>query len=111
MKSKNTKKFWVRKIFALRKEKGEFDSLVREMRLHDREFFFKMFRMNPIQLGELTRLVGRSAEKIAHQYAYLRHQLHPDWSGFLFASEIREKLNSFQLFCEENSFRRELAKC
>ena len=34
MKLKNTKRFWVRKWFALRKDKGEFNNLVREMRLH-----------------------------------------------------------------------------
>ncbi len=57
-KIKNKKRFWVRKIFAQRKEKGEYNNLVREMRLYDHEFFFKMFRMSPSQLEELTILVA-----------------------------------------------------
>ena len=55
---KNKKRFWVRKIFAQRKEKGEYNNLVREMRIHDHEFFFKMFRMSPSQLEDITKLVA-----------------------------------------------------
>ena len=48
----------MRKIFAQRKEKGEYNNLVREMRIHDHEFFFKMFRMSPSQLEDITKLVA-----------------------------------------------------
>ena len=44
--------------FRPTKEKGEFNNLVREMRLHDHEFFFNMFPMSPTQLEELTKLVA-----------------------------------------------------
>ena len=53
MKSKNTNRFWVRKIFPLRKEKGEFTNLVREMRLHDHEFFLKCFEWAQSNLRSL----------------------------------------------------------
>ena len=46
-------RFWVRMIFAERKEKGEYNDFVREMGLPDHEFFFKMFRMTPSQLEEV----------------------------------------------------------
>ena len=55
---KYRKMFWVRRMFAERKEKGEYTTLVREMRLHDHEFPFKMFRMTPSQLEELTNWVA-----------------------------------------------------
>ena len=55
---KNTKRFWVRRIFAERQEKGEYNNLVRETRLHDHEFFFKLFRMTPSQLEKLTEWVA-----------------------------------------------------
>lgn len=57
-KAKYLKKYWVRDIFASRKIKGEYYNLVREMRLHDHEFFYKMFRMSPPQLEELTKLIA-----------------------------------------------------
>ena len=55
---KNTKRFWARKIFAQRKEKGECNNLVQEMRIHDHEFLFKMFLMSPSQLEDLTKPVA-----------------------------------------------------
>ena len=42
------KLFWVRKLYAERLQKGEFHLLVRDLRLHDHEYFFKYFRMSPI---------------------------------------------------------------
>ena len=35
------KRFWVRKLSAERLQKGEFHLLVRDLRLHDHEYFFK----------------------------------------------------------------------
>ena len=53
-----SKKVWVRRVFAERKEKGAYNNLVREIRLHDHEFFFKMLRTTPSQLEELTTWVA-----------------------------------------------------
>ena len=52
------KRFWVRKIFKERKEKGEYHVLVKEAKLFDYELFFKMFRMLPPKFEELLKLVG-----------------------------------------------------
>ena len=41
------KRFWVQKLHAERLQKGEFHLLVRDLRLHDHEYFFKYFRMSP----------------------------------------------------------------
>ena len=57
-KRRYRKKVWVRRIFAERKEKGAYSNLVREIRLHDHDYFFKMFRMTPSQLEELTTWVA-----------------------------------------------------
>ena len=47
LKRKYKKRFWVRKIFQDRQEKGEFHTLVQEMKLFDHEYFFRCFRMTP----------------------------------------------------------------
>ena len=49
------RRFWVRKIYAEREEKGEFHTLILEMKLGDHEMFFKQFRMLPSKLEELLR--------------------------------------------------------
>ena len=41
-------RMWVRKIFAERKQKGEFHLLVRDLKLHDDEYFLKYFSINTI---------------------------------------------------------------
>ena len=38
------KKFWVRDLFQARNELGHFHTLVQEMKLKDREYFFRYFR-------------------------------------------------------------------
>ena len=38
------KRMWVRKILRERKQKGKFHLLIKELRLHDHEYFFKYFR-------------------------------------------------------------------
>ena len=43
LKRKKRKRFWVRKVYEERLEKGEFHLLVRDLRLHDHEYFFKRF--------------------------------------------------------------------
>ena len=39
-KEKRTSRFWVRDIYKLRKERGEFHCLVKEAALFDHEYFF-----------------------------------------------------------------------
>ena len=45
--------FWVRPIFRVRKLKGEFHTLILEMKIFDSGCFFKQFRMTPTKLEEL----------------------------------------------------------
>ena len=40
-KKKRKYGFWVREIYKKRKEQGVFSNLLRELRLDDREYFFK----------------------------------------------------------------------
>lgn len=40
-KLKRKHRFWVRDIYKKRKEQGIFSNLLRELRLGDREYFFK----------------------------------------------------------------------
>lgn len=57
-KKKKARRFWVRKIYLERKTKGEYHLLVNDMRLFDREFFFRQFRMTPTKLEELLSYVA-----------------------------------------------------
>ena len=43
----------VRPIFRERKFKGEFHTLIQDLKLFDLEYFFKQFRMTPTKLEEL----------------------------------------------------------
>ena len=52
------KRFWVRRIFMERETKGAFNLLVKDMALHDHEYFFKFFRMSPTKYEELLKLVA-----------------------------------------------------
>ena len=40
-KKKERKKKWVRELFCKREEKGAFNNLIQEMKLADRESFFR----------------------------------------------------------------------
>ena len=51
-KEKRTSRFWVWDIYKLRKERGEFHSLVKEAALFEHEYFFKLFRMTPRRLDK-----------------------------------------------------------
>ena len=55
---KKKRRFWVRRIFEERKTKGEFHTLVADMKLFDHEYFQKQFRMSPTKLEELLRWVA-----------------------------------------------------
>ena len=46
IKKKRKKRYWMRKIFQEREEKSLFTTLVKDLQLFDREYFFKNFRMN-----------------------------------------------------------------
>ena len=52
------KRFWVRKLSAERLQKGEFHLLVRDLRLHDHEYFFKYVWMSPTVFEELLSFVS-----------------------------------------------------
>ena len=52
------KRMWVRKILRERKQKGKFHLLIKELRLHHREYFFKYFRMSPSKYEELLNFVA-----------------------------------------------------
>ena len=58
MCNKYKKRFWVRKLFQHRRTHGEFNNLVRELKLHDHELFFKQFRMDPSQMEEVLKWVA-----------------------------------------------------
>ena len=54
------KRMWVREIFQTRSTKGEYHSLIAEMRLGDHESFYKYFHMTPQRFSHLLSLVGPS---------------------------------------------------
>ena len=60
---KYRKRFWIRKVYNEREEKGEYHLLVKELRLQDAEYFFQCFRMSPAIFEELLSLVGMSLKK------------------------------------------------
>ena len=41
-KQAKSKRFWVRDIFRARAQQGEYNNLVRELRLGDRELYFRL---------------------------------------------------------------------
>ena len=57
-KQKAKKSAWVRKIFEVRTKKGEFHLLVRDLRLHDHQYFFRCFRMSPSTFEELLSFIA-----------------------------------------------------
>ena len=63
---KYRKRFWVRQIYAERKEKGEYHTLVREAMLFDSDLFFRLFRMTPSKFEEL---LGFCAPRITRKKA------------------------------------------
>ena len=57
------RKFWVRPIFRERKLKGEFHTLIQDLKLFDSEYFFKQFRMTPTKLEDVLSWVAPKIEK------------------------------------------------
>ncbi|XP_065675624.1 uncharacterized protein LOC136091841 [Hydra vulgaris] len=84
-KEKNKKRFWVRKVYAERLQKGEFHLLVQDFRLHDQEYFFKYFRMSPTTNEELLSFV---APVIVKQRTTMRDPVSPSESYRISASTI-----------------------
>ena len=67
---KEKRRFRVRSIFAERQTKGEFHTLVADMKLFDHEYFQKQFRMSPTRLEELLgwitpRIINNSEKRQA----------------------------------------------
>ena len=71
---KYKKRFWVRRIYADRREKGEFSLLVKDLMLHDHEYFFRYFRMSPSCFEELLAMV---APKITKTSTKMREPIRP----------------------------------
>ena len=55
---KRSHRFWVRRFLKKREEKGAFNSLIPELRMFDREYFYRYLRMSPERLEHLLTLVG-----------------------------------------------------
>ena len=55
--NKYKKRYWIRKLNLDRKQKGEYNILVKDLKLFDHELFFRYFRMSPTILEELLSWV------------------------------------------------------
>ena len=62
-RKKYKKRFWIRRIYAERQQKGEFHLLVKELNMFDHEYFFQCFRMSPGLLDKLLSWVGPHIKK------------------------------------------------
>ena len=51
------------KIFAERKEKGVYEVIVKEARLMDEKFIFRMFRISPAKFEERLKMTASSITK------------------------------------------------
>ena len=60
---KKKRRFWVRRIFEERQTKGEFHTVVADLKLFDHEYFQKQFRMSPTKLGWLAPIITKNSEK------------------------------------------------
>ena len=56
----------MRQIFEEREKKGEFHTLIADMKLFDHEYFYKQFRMTPQKLEELLSWIGPLDYKKIH---------------------------------------------
>ena len=84
VKNKRKKRYWIRKIFQEREEKSLFTTLVKDLQLFDREYFFKNFRIDTrtfedllswvapiIQKSSLRRSTATPAERLCVTLRYL----------------------------------------
>ena len=56
-------RFWLRKIYSERKQKGEFKTLVKDLPLHDGFFFFNYFRVSHTIFEELLTWIAPYIQK------------------------------------------------
>ena len=63
-RQRRTRRYWVRDIYKERETKGEYHLLVKQMKLHDHELFFKCFRMSPTTFEKLLCFVGPDIQKV-----------------------------------------------
>ena len=68
------RRMWVRKIFQNRYTKGQYHTLIAEMRLGDHESFYKYFHMTPQRYSHLLSLVGPA---ITRQNTSFRQAISP----------------------------------
>ena len=59
------KRFWIRRIYKDRGQKGEYASLIRDLMLHDHAYFFNYFRMSPSCFEDLLSMVAPKIKKNA----------------------------------------------
>lgn len=59
------KRFWIREYLKQREKYGQFHTLFSELRLSDREYFFRYIRMSPERFEHLLTLVAPYIEKKA----------------------------------------------
>lgn len=52
------KRFWTRQLFLERERKGEFQNLVRDLRLFDETYFYRNFRMSTQRFEQLLSWIG-----------------------------------------------------
>ncbi len=63
LSKKKCQKFWVRPLYEERSEKGEFNLLIRDLKLYDHCMFFKYFRMLPATFEKLLSMVAVDIKK------------------------------------------------
>ena len=73
-KQRKERKCWVHKIYLGCPGKGEYQLLVKDMQLFDRDYFFCCFRMSPALFEELLCLV---APHISKKETKLRQPISP----------------------------------
>ncbi|KAL9977992.1 hypothetical protein ACROYT_G015463 [Oculina patagonica] len=62
---RRTKRFWIREYLKKREKYGQFHTLFAELRLSDREYFFRYIRMSPERFEHLLTLVAPYIQKKA----------------------------------------------
>eukprot|EP00795_Rhopilema_esculentum_P011795 gene11795-2173_t len=62
-KTKRKRKFWVRPHLKERKNHGQIHTLFSELKMFDREYFFRLIRMSPERYEHLLQLVTPYIQK------------------------------------------------
>ena len=57
------KRMWMRRLFVERRSKGLYNVLVKDLKLFDREYFFKAFKMNPNPFEEILSWIAPFIQK------------------------------------------------